>query len=138
MYWRTQFKSMKTILLVSSFVAALAASASLAQANPSSPEAAAAQALAVNGQIAVANVGDSVQVGSYRIWVSSCLGRPDHVLPDGTWLYHDRQMENTAVSGTLAISFEHGQVSTMSLLSAATVVALLHPAKPVLNLVAAR
>jgi hypothetical protein len=127
---------MKTILLVSSFVAALAASATLAHANPSSPEAATAQALAVNGQIAVANVGDSVQTGSYRIWVSSCLGRPDHVLPDGTWLYNDRQVENTAVSGTLAISFEHGRVSSMRLLSAAMAVALLHPAQPVVNLAA--
>jgi hypothetical protein len=129
---------MKTILLVSSFVAALAASATLAHANTTSPEAAAAQALAADGQIAVANVGDSVQVGSYRIWVSSCLGRPNHVLPDGTWLYNDRQVENTAVSGTLAISFDHGQVSSMRLLSAAMAVSLLHPAKPAANLMAAR
>ena len=128
---------MKNILIISSFVAALAASAPLANANPAASNSSEAQAsltLAVTGQIAVANVGDSVQVGSYRIWVSSCLGRPDHVLPDGTWLYNDRQMENTAVSGTLAISFEHGQVSSMSLLSAATVVALLHPAQRAVKL----
>ena len=132
---------MKTVLLVSSLVAVLAASASLANANPASSESTevqVAQTLATTGQIEVANFGDYVHAGSFRIWVSSHLGRPDHVLPDGTWLYNDRQMENTAVSGTLAISFEHGQVSSMSLLSAATVVALLHPAKPVLNLVAAR
>jgi len=132
---------MKTILLLSSFVAALAASASLANANPAaanSSEAQVAQTLAVTGQIAVANVGDYIATGSYRIWVSSHLGRPDHVLPDGTWLYDHRRVEQSAVGGTLAISFANGKVSGMRLLSPAAATALLSPAKPVSTLVAAR
>ena len=141
MYRRTRIHSMKTILLLSSFVAALAASASLANANPASSassESQVAQNLAVTGQIAVANVGDYVQAGSFRIWVSSHLGRPDQVLPDGTWLYSNRHVENSATGGTLAISFVNGKVSGMRLLSPATVTALLHPAKPAAELVAAR
>jgi len=132
---------MKNILIISSFVAALAASAPLANANPAASNSSEAQAsltLAVTGQIAVANVGDHIEAGSYRIWVSSHLGRPDHVLPDGTWLYGNRQVENSNVSGTLAISFQNGRVSAMRLLSPAATIALLHPAKPVGPLVASR
>jgi hypothetical protein len=132
---------MKTILLLSAFVAALAASASLASANPASADSSDAQmtrTLAVAGQIAVANVGDYVETGSFRVWVSSHLGRPDHVLPDGTWLYENRQVQGSAVGGTLAISFANGRVNAMRLLSPATETALLRPAKPVSNLMAAR
>jgi hypothetical protein len=132
---------MKTILLVTSFVAALAASASLVRANPASSEsnpAQVAQTLAATGQVAVANVSDIIHAGSYRIWVSSHLGRPNHVLSDGTWLYDHRNVENSAVGGTLAISFENGRVSAMRLLSSATVTALLHPAKPAAVVVAIR
>src|ERR1700722_14588697 len=114
---------MKNILLLSSLVPPLAASAPLANANPiasNSSEAQVAQTLAVTGQIPVANVGDYIHAGSFRIWVSSHLGRPSHVLPGGTWLYDNYRVENSAVGGTLAVSFENGKVSGMRLLSPAT------------------
>ena len=132
---------MKTLLLAASLVAALAASATLASATPASTEtndSRISQALAVTGQVAVANVGDYVQAGSYRIWVSSHLGRPDHVLSDGTWIYDSRHVENSAVGGSVAISFENGRVSTIKLLSPSLVTALLHPAKPAVQVVASR
>ena len=132
---------MKNILLLSSFVAALAASAPRANANPSSAnanEAQVVQTLAATGQVAVASVGDYVQAGTYRIWVSGHLGRPDHVLADGTWLYDNRRVEQSTVGGTLAISFVNGQVSAMRLLSPATATALLRSVKPASLLVTAR
>jgi len=132
---------MKTVLLVSSLVAVLAASASLANANPASSESTevqVAQTLATTGQIEVANFGDYVHAGSFRIWVSSHLGRPDHVLPDGTWLYDNRHVDRSTVGGSVAISFENGRVSAMRLLSSTRVTALLRPAKPSTNMVAAR
>jgi hypothetical protein len=132
---------MKNILLLSSLVAVLAASAPLANANPSasnSSEAQVAQTLAVTGQIPVANAGDYIHAGSFRIWVSSHLGRPSHVLPGGTWLYDNWHVENSAVGGTLAVSFENGKVSGMRLLSPASVTALLHAAKAASEMVASR
>jgi len=141
MYGRTRIHSMKTILLLSSLVAALAASAPLASANPftsNSSEAQIAQTLAVTGQIPVASVGDYIHAGSFRIWVASHLGRPSHVLPGGTWLYDNYHVENSTVGGTLAVSFENGKVSGMRLLSPATAIALLHPEKAIGEVVAAR
>jgi hypothetical protein len=75
----------------------------------------------------VSNINDYVQAGSYRIWVTTHLGRPTHVLPDGVWLYENRRIDNLDVTGTLAITFKDGQVTSMRLLTHAATVALLQP-----------
>jgi len=93
--------------------------------------------LDLQGEIPVREAGPYVQVGSYRIWVSSHLGRPAVILPDGTWLYRGYQVDDSEVRGTLAVSFQNGQVSSLKLLSSARVAALMS-AKPKSGSIASR
>jgi len=94
--------------------------------------------LAATGEVAVANAGPYVEVGSYRIWVSSHLGRPSAVLTDGTWLYSNYSVNDTAVAGTLAVTFTGGRVAAMKLLSPTRVAILRSAPKAGNTLVAAK
>jgi hypothetical protein len=124
--------SLRTLLLLSSLTAALSPAVRAADLSPSL-----VGQLATQGEIAVSEAGPYVEVGSYRIWVTSHLGRPASVLPDGTWLYRNFQVDDSEVSGTLAVSFRGGRVAALKLVSDARV-AELTSHKPQASMVASR
>lgn len=124
--------SLRSFLLLS--ILATAAGSAVQAADPNVTI---AQQLDLRGEIPVREAGPYVQVGSYRIWVSSHLGRPAVVLPDGTWLYRGFQVDATEVRGTLAVSFQDGRVVALKLLSSARVAALTSP-KSVSHSIASR
>jgi hypothetical protein len=91
----------------------------------------AAQLLANHGALSVVTVGPYIERGTFRIQVSTKLGRPDLTLADGTWLYHDRTIDGTSARGTLVIRFEKGRVSELALATPSVVAALrADPRKP--------
>ncbi len=114
-------KSLLRHLLVLPAAAGLAAAVAASPAVPADP---AAHLLQRHGSLAVANVGDHVETGSYRVHVSARLGRPDAVLPDGTWLYHRRRVADSTATGTLVVRFDAGRVSELRLAAPALVAAL--------------
>ena len=124
--------SLRTLLLLSSIAAALSPAVQAADLSPST-----IGQFAAHGEIAVREAGPYVEVGSYRIWVSSHLGRPASVLPDGTWLYRNFRIDGSQAGGTLAVSFQGGRVATLKLLSDARV-AELTSHQPQTSLVAMR
>ena len=82
------------------------------------------------GWLPVKAAGPYVQLGSYRIWVSSHLGKPAKVLPDGTWVYQGFKPEDSDAEGALLVSFKQGQVSDLRLVTPAVLTALLTRAHP--------
>jgi hypothetical protein len=83
----------------------------------------------------VAANGDTVTAGTGRVMVSLRLGSPNKVLADGSWLYSGYSarfnQDGARESGTLVVRFSKGQVASLSLVDAATVVALRQaPARP--------
>lgn len=84
----------------------------------------AARLLATEGRVPVGAAGPYVEPGTYRIQVLAKLGRPDHKLPDGTWLYHRRGIEGSQAKGTLVVQFEQGRVKELSLVAPAVAAAL--------------
>ena len=84
----------------------------------------AAELLARHGCVRLAAAGPHVEIGTFRVQVAAKLGRPHLVLPDGTWLYHDRQIEDSAAAGTLVVRFEAGRVSALVLATPAVIAAL--------------
>lgn len=117
-------KSILHPLLLLSTVAAIAAAVSASPASPAAPADPAAQLLQRHGSIAVANVGEHIEAGSFRVHVSARLGRPDAVLPDGSWLYHRRRVADSAATGTLVVRFNTGRVSELRLAAPALAAAL--------------
>jgi len=114
--------TMKTITLKSlrtTILAALLSTSAVLSANAAAPD-----ITALAGSIAVKAAGPYVQVGSYRIWVSSHLGKPSIVLADGTWLYNNFTADSNGATGTLLVRFSNGRVSQMKLVSPAIVAAL--------------
>jgi hypothetical protein len=97
--------------------------------HPSSADPA-VQALSVAGGVPVKSAGPYVEVGTYQIQVTVKLGRPSLTLPDGSWLYRGFAVENSQAAGTLLVRFDHGRVSDLSLISPATVTALLPASRP--------
>lgn len=87
----------------------------------------AAELLRAHGRIAVNAAGPHVQVGTYRIQVSVKLGRPSAQLPDGTWLYENHAVEDSAAKGTLIVRFTNGRVSDLALVTPAAATAMLAP-----------
>ena len=121
---------MKTFTTVHRSVVLLlsaAASACVASAASSSGTAAdaAARTLVSNGSVSVAQVGPYVTPGTFRVQVSTKLGRPDLILADGTWLYHRHRIERSEAEGTLVVRFTGGRVSSLALVTP-TVAAALH------------
>ena len=125
-------------LLTTAALAAVVFAASSTAVRASDLDRPVSRELAATGEVAVANAGPYVEVGSYRIWVSSHLGRPSAVLADGTWLYSNYSVNDTAVSGTLAVSFSGGRVAAMKLLSPARVAMLRTAPKAGSTLIAAK
>ena len=80
--------------------------------------------LTANGSVRVSHVGRAVEIGTYQIQVSVKLGRPDLRLADGTWLYHERNIEHSEATGTLVVRFTNGRVSELSLAGPSLVAAL--------------
>jgi hypothetical protein len=120
---------MKNITTTSLRAAALAAALllvpAIASAKDNTPSDLAAQLLATSGRVPVKAAGPYVEVGSYRIHVSAHLGRPNAVLADGTWMYHNFTADESAASGTLMVRFDHGRVSELALISHTVETALL-------------
>jgi hypothetical protein len=88
------------------------------------PPDAAAQRLAQHGAVSIIRAGPFVAPGTYRVQVSTKLGRPDMVLADGTWMYHHRRIEGSDAEGTLVVRFERGRVSSLSLVTPAIATAM--------------
>ncbi len=84
----------------------------------------AAQHLAAHGSLPLKTVGPYVHVGTFRIQVSTKLGRPDFALPDGTWLYENYTIPPGDARGTLVVRFENGRVLELALATPAVVAAL--------------
>lgn len=110
---------MKTYLL-----ATLALALSVATALPARSADAAAALLRRHGSVPVSAAGPHVALGTFRVQVSAKLGSPDATLPDGTWLYRNRQIEGSAARGTLVVRFNSGRVSELLLADEPTVAAL--------------
>ena len=88
-------------------------------------------ALAMNatGSLAVKGAGPYVEIGSFRIWVSSHLGKPRHILADGSWVYQGFAVDNSDIHGALLVSFKQGRVSDLRLVSPAVLTAMLSAPK---------
>ena len=88
-----------------------------------------AQAMNLTGSLPVKAASPYLEMGSYRIWVSSHLGKPTHVLADGTWIYERFTVEDSNVGGSLVVRFQQGQVSELRLVSPAVLTAMLSSPK---------
>lgn len=84
-----------------------------------------AAAMNATGSLTVQAAGPYIEVGSYRIWVTTHLGRPDSILPDGSWVYENFRVKDTEIRGALIVTFNaKGHVSQLNLVSPAVLVAL--------------
>jgi hypothetical protein len=127
------------ITRVAALIAALSSLSLTASANEPSVRSTdiVEQALATTGWLPVKSVGPYVEIGSYRIWVSTHLGKPASILPDGTWVYHGFKTEESNAEGALLVRFKQGRVNDLRLVSAAVLTALsTRPAKAAGALVA--
>ncbi len=104
------------------FATLLALAATLPAAAQAGPDTA-AQLLTRQGHVAIANVGEFVEPGTFRIQVAAKLGQPDARLADGTWLYHGRRIAGSDAEGTLVVRFTKGRVHTLALATPAVVAA---------------
>ena len=129
----------RTSLRTASLVAALLLATTTASVKAATPADTAAQTLATSGAVSVKAAGPYVQVGSYRIHVSSHLGRPSAVTRNGTWLYRGFTADDSSATGTLMVRFENGRVSDLQLISATVETAMLNaPATKGSTLIASR
>jgi len=126
---------MQTNLASALRVAAFAATFSLLPAFASATDDAAAadraaEQLAVSGSVPVKNAGPYVEAGTFRIQVAAKLGSPSAVLADGTWLYQNREVNDSAARGTLVVRFDaKARVSSLSLVTPAVATAMTAPKK---------
>lgn len=124
---------MKNIVITSSLraatlIATLFVLSSAASAKDAAPDPV-AQMLQLTGSVPVNSAGPYVEIGTYKIQVSTKLGQPAYTLADGTWLYKNFSAEDSHAKGTLVVHFSHGQVSDLTLVSPAVVTALLNAPK---------
>lgn len=115
---------MKNLRLISLRAAALAVTLLVLPSGFAQTNDRAAQILAATGSVRLAAVGPYVAVGTYLIQVSTKLGSPSSILPDGTWLYEGFTIDDSNASGTLVVRFQEGRVSSLSLASPVVVIAL--------------
>ena len=80
--------------------------------------------LRINGAIPVKAAGPYVEPGTVRIQVSTKLGRPSTVLPDGTWMYDNHSIQDSDARGTLVVRFNQGRVSELALVTPTIAVAM--------------
>lgn len=119
-----------TLVRIAALAASLLALPVLASATETAQTDRAAQQLASVGSVDIKAVGRYVEPGTFRIQVSTKLGRPSTVLADGTWLYSNHVIDGSNATGTLVIRFDdHGQVSQMSLVTPAIATAMAKPQK---------
>jgi hypothetical protein len=90
----------------------------------------ATQLLARDGTVRIAAAGPYVEIGTYRIQVVVKLGQPSAKLPDGTWLYQDRQIEGSTARGALVMRFTNGRVSSLSFVTPTVATAMLNQPRP--------
>ena len=84
----------------------------------------AVELLAYHGIVPVLTAGPYVERGTVRVQVAAKLGRPDVVLSDGAWLYHEHQIVDSAARGTLVVRFNDNRVATLLLATPAKVALL--------------
>ncbi len=125
-------RSLQNILRAAALAAALplVSAVNSVQAAGSGASDAVAQAMATTGSVPVKAAGPYVQIGSYRVWVSSHLGKPKSTLPDGTWVYPNFEGTDSDVHGALLVNFKQGRVSDMRLVTPAVLAAMMSPVKP--------
>jgi hypothetical protein len=87
----------------------------------------AVQLLATNGALPVVAAGPYVELGSFRIQVSTKLGQPGARLPDGTWLYPNFNVNDSEATGTLVVRFTNHRVSGLSLVAPSVATAMTAP-----------
>jgi hypothetical protein len=114
-----------SILRAAALAPALLLLPALASAADSAPADSAAQMLTVVGSVPVKDAGPYVHVGSYRIHVWTMLGRPNAILPDGTWFYKDFSANDSIAHGTLVVFFDNGRVTKLSLVTPEVATAML-------------
>ena len=107
----------------------LGAAPLLAQGTNTAPADRAARQLALTGSVPVKNAGPYVDPGTFLIQVATMLGQPGAKLADGTWLYPDYEVTNSAATGTLVVRFKQGRVSELTLVTPAAAVAMSSPNK---------
>jgi hypothetical protein len=61
--------------------------------------------------------GEYIEIGAWRETVSSRLGKPNLALADGTWLYYEFSVDDSAANGVLVVRFSKGCVSELKLVS---------------------
>lgn len=126
-------------LLALGFSLSFAVSPSVAVASQTSQTGPrAAQHLAARDSLPLKAVGPYVHAGTFRIQVSTKLGRPDFALPDGTWLYDGYALPQGGARGTLVVRFVQGRVSHLSLVSPAFSAALRQHANDPASLLASQ
>jgi hypothetical protein len=95
----------------------IAAALSLITVSASASTDTLAKGMSATGYLSVKAAGPYVEVGSYRIWVSSHLGSPSAVLPNGDWSYRGFSVDGSSANGTLVVSFANGRVSQLRLVT---------------------
>ena len=68
---------------------------------------------------------NAIEVGNRKESVGFYLGQPSAILRDGTWLYREFTVDQSAATGTLVVSFHYSHVSKLTLISPAAEMALL-------------
>jgi outer membrane protein assembly factor BamE (lipoprotein component of BamABCDE complex) len=127
---KTTLRSL-SLLRTATLITAFTALSALASAAEISATDSAARILVSNGFVSVQNAGPYVERGTFRIQVSTKLGRPSLALSDGTWLYHGRTVEGSSARGTLIVRFNNGRVVDLAIATPAVVAALqADPRKP--------
>lgn len=110
---------MRHLLIALRSTAALAAALTLAATSAAGPSQDSgdrpAALLETRGEISVGRAGPYVHAGTFRIQVSAKLGRPDAVLPDGTWIYYGYAVPGSDASGSLVVRFDGGRVRSLAL-----------------------
>ena len=112
------------------FAAALGVFSASAVSAGSPPADRAADLLARTGTVPLKQAGPYVEIGTYAIQVAVKLGRPAARLADGTWLYPNFRIEDSAAGGTLVVRFKDRQVSDLALVTSAIATAMMTPDKP--------
>ena len=87
-------------------------------------------ALEQHGSLQVTSAGPYVEIGTYQIQVMVKLGEPNKKLTDGTWLYDGFNVDDSDASGLLAVRFDRGLVSSLTIVTPSVALAMGTPAKP--------
>ena len=116
--------SIQNSFRVAASALALALLSVVTSAQAGSSADAVASAMNTTGSLTVKAAGPYVEIGSYRIWVSSHLGKPSQVLADGTWVYSRFSVNDSDVQGALVVKFAQGRVSDLRLVSPAVLTAM--------------